>query len=265
MQGGVRILSALLGVMAGCTSSPVWTIDYSDDHNWYWQRARWAMQLLIAGGQPGTSGGSQGRSASAARCGQRADYRVLASPQPGMLWWVHAAAGARGCAAKTAASCALIRRGRDAVSRPHRQSPTLYGIWAFSDGDVWAVGGESGGVGVVLHGGRGGFAVDSTVPSASTLPRKLWANDPEHLFVVGQDGTLLRRVRQAAALLDSRRIAGSRSSADEPGEPLLIPFFAVGGLGTARLLRFDGQLWQTDAAVAGLSGLPGCISTVSCC
>ena len=258
MQGGVRILSALLGVIAGCSSSPVWTIDYSDDHNWYLAAAPLGDQLLIAGGQPGTPGGQPGRGQLLLRgADSAADYRVLASPQPGMLWWVHAAAGGAWLCGENGSILRFDPTAGGTLSAvPTGSRATLYGIWAFSDEDVWAVGGESGGVGVVLHGGRGGLVVDSTVPSASTL-YKLWASDPEHLFVVGQDGTLLRRIRQAAGFVWIRDTSPVRDRLLTAWGTAADAVFAVGGLGTARLLRFDGQVWQTDAAVAGLSGLSG--------
>ena len=56
--------------MAGWLSSPVWTIDYSDDHNWY-QRRSTGDQLLIAEGQPGTCENGRGVASFCCACEQR--------------------------------------------------------------------------------------------------------------------------------------------------------------------------------------------------
>lgn len=260
MRRGGQILSALLGLVVSCTSPPVWTSDYSDDQNWFLAAAPRGDELLIAGGQPGPTASQAGRGRLLIRgAGPSGEYRALPSPQPGMLWWVHAPTGlpAAWLCGENGSVLRYEPAGSGTLTAVVTSSrATLYGIWAFSDDDVWAVGGEPGGSGVILHGGRGGFAVDSTAPATATL-YKLWASDPENLVVVGQDGTLLRRVRQAGGLSWIRDASPVRDRLLTTWGTAADAVYAVGGLGNARLLRFDGQSWQSDSAVAELSGLAG--------
>jgi hypothetical protein len=139
---------------------------------------------------------------------------------------------------------------------PTGSRATLYGIWAFSDDDVWAVGGEPGGQGVLLHGSRSGLSRDASAPVTATL-YKLYAAGPDALFAVGQDGTLLRRQGRGAAatwLRDASPVRDRLLTAWGDSEGRV---YAVGGLGRARLLAFDGQAWRSDDAVSELSGLAG--------
>lgn len=261
MRGRLLLGSTLLGLAIGCVAPSAWTVDHSDDQNWFLAASALGNDLLVAGGQPGPTASQAGRGRLLIRSAGGA-YRIVESPQPGMLWWVHAPVGLS--AAWLCGENGSVLRYEPAgngtltaVATPSRA--TLYGIWAFSDDDVWAVGGESGGAGVILHGGRSGFAIDSTAPDSATL-YKLWAADPEHIVVVGQDGTLLRRqsgfagftwIRDSSPVRDRLLTAwGTASDA----------VYAVGGLGSARLLRFDGGGWQSDPAVAGLGGLAGVYS-----
>lgn len=258
MRAGLLALSALLGVAAGCTATPAWGIDHSDEQSWFLAATGLGDQLLIAGGQPGATTSQAGRGRLFLRSAS-ADYRTLESPQPGMLWWVHAPSSL-GAAWLCGEGGSVLRYEPSGggtltpIRTPGRA--TLYGIWAFSDDDVWVVGGEAGGSGVIWHGGRSGFVVDSSAPATATL-YKLWATDPEHLFVVGQDGTLLRRTQTTAGLAWLRDPAPLRDRLLTAWGTAPDAVYAVGGLGNARLLHFDGQSWQSDPAVAELSGLSG--------
>ena len=252
------VLASFLGLAVfclGCERPPPWTVDRSDDQSWLLSIAELSDRLLIAGGQPGPtqSQAGTGRLLLRSADGDGA-YTVLQSPQPGMLWWVHALPSV-GSAWLCGENGSVIRYDRaagdtlQAIPTPSRA--TLYGIWAFSDDDVWAVGGEAGGPGVVLHGGRSGLQVDTSVPTTATL-YKVYAQRSDLLFVVGQDGTLLRRqgttwIRDTSPVRDRLLTVWGTDQA----------VYAVGGLGRARLLQFDGQSWRSDEAVADLNGLAG--------
>lgn len=245
-----------------CTQTPPWTVDRSDEQSWLLAVTELQDRLLIAGGQPGPTPSQAGTGRLLVRSDVSAgagDYTVLDSPQPGMLWWVHALPD-RGAAWLCGEQGSVLRYdgagGGTLQVIPTSSRATLYGIWAFSDDDVWAVGGEVGGQGVILHGGRGGLTTDSSAPTTATL-YKLYAASPETLFVVGQDGTLLRRLGSGASATWQRDPAPARDRMltvwGEGGQRV----FAVGGLGRARLLQFDGQAWSSDEAVAEQSGLAG--------
>jgi hypothetical protein len=183
-----------------------------------------------------------------------------------MLWWVHTLASSLnpGSAAAVAWLCgengSVVRYAESGSGLPMLQTistatqATLYGIWAFSDDDVWAVGGDDGSPGVILHGDRNGLAIDNTAPLVPVL-FKLFATDADHLFVVGHAGTLLRRsggvwmTDAYPAPMSDRMVTvfGLSTSA----------VYAVGGLGSGVLLSFDGQKWSMDDAVAGFNPLAG--------
>lgn len=256
------LLGGLLVGLLGCTQPSPWTVDRSDDQSWLLAITELSDTLLIAGGEPGPTPSQAGkgrlliRSDSPAGAGE---YRVVDSPQPGMLWWVHALPD-RGVAWLCGENGSVLRYERSgsgtltAIASDSRA--TLYGIWAFSDDDVWAVGGEPGGQGVILHGGRAGLSRDTSAPTTATL-YKLYAAGPDALFAVGQDGTLLRRQGSGAGAAWQRDVSPVRDRlltawGDGAGH-----VYAVGGLGRARLLQFDGQTWRSDDAVADLSGLAG--------
>lgn len=252
-------------MLCGCPApaDAPWQVRHSEDSAWLLSVSALGSKVLAVGGKPGPSPTQPGSGVIlAVPDDSAAAPQRLPSPQPGMLWWTHSlstAAGA-GVAWLCGESGSIVRYAEQAGAAPELRaipSPstaTLYGIWAFSDDDVWAVGGTEGGPGVVLHGGLAGFAVDSTVPSVPIL-FKVFASDPGHLFVVGHAGTLLRRVGSNWTLdpypgsAPDRLLTVWGTSSTE--------VYAVGGLGSARLLAFDGQRWQLDEAVAGLVPLAG--------
>lgn len=267
------IAAALSWTAGGCPASdPAWRVDRTDDQNWLLSLAGMDDRVLVAGGQPGPSpaGGIPGRGRLLVLPDDaQAAPTVLDSPTPGMLWWVHALASAPRVAWLCGESGSVVRYDANAgtplsaVTTPSRA--TLYGIWAFSDDDVWAVGGDTGGAGVVLHGGRGGFSVDSDAAALSPATLyKVFAADADHLFFVGQDGTLLRRERAGAG-------APRWTRDPSPVRDRLLTVwgvgptaaYVVGGLGSARLLAFDGEGWRADDAVAGMAGLAGVYATTS--
>lgn len=228
-----------------------------DEENWYLAVAQAGSSVIVAGGQPGNTPTAAGRgvlrmlpaSAESADEGQ-----LLKSTQPGMFWWVHAAD------AQTAWLCgesgSVVRLDVPSQTQqviPTNTRATLYGIWAFSDDDVWAVGAVPFGAGVILHGGRGGLAPDPTAPVVGAL-YKLFSPAPQVLFAVGQDGTLLRRIegtwRQDQAPTRDRMLTVYGTGQE---------IYAVGGLGMASLFQFhaDRAEWTADRAVASFSALAG--------
>lgn len=255
----------LLTWTLGCTRSPPWTVDHSDEQNWLLAVSELQGRLLVAGGQPGPTPSQAGRGRLLVRSNQGAgagEYAVLESPQPGMLWWVHALPS-QGVAWLCGEQGSVLRYEPSGAGTlqaiPTGSRATLYGIWAFSDDDVWAVGGEPTGQGVLLHGGRSGLSPDRSAPATATL-YKLFAASPDALFAVGQDGALLRRLglgASAAWQRDPSPVRDRLLTAWGDGDQRV---YAVGGLGRARLLVFDGQAWRSDEAVAELSGLAGVYS-----
>jgi len=258
MKRAGAILRCALLLLAGCSNAaPPWQVRASDENAWFLALAPLAAKVLVAGGQPGTSAAQPGSGVVMTVPDDTADMPLrLSSPQPGMLWWVHALSPDTAWLCGENGSVLRYSEGKsglpELLSVPAASSATLYGIWAFSDDDVWAVGGQEGGPGVVLHGSRSGLLVDSTVPAVPVL-YKLFGADRDHLFAVGQAGTLLRRVGTTwmldPALVNDRLLTVFGTSASN--------VYAVGGLGSGRLLAWDGQRWTVDDSVADLDPLAG--------
>ncbi len=212
-------------------------------------------RILVAGGTPAPAGMNGTGVLTVVRGANPPSSQRILSPRPGLLWWVHPLS----CAvAWVAGENGTVLRYDESGATPDLRalstptSAVLYGIWAFSDDDVWAVGGDAGRVGVVLHGGRAGFSIDATPPATATL-FKIYGADPDHLFIVGMGGTLLRR-------------EGGTWHLDPALTPLNETLLTVHGRGkddvwavgiSGRVLHFDGQGWRlrNDMGLAGLNGV----------
>jgi len=257
-----RILLVFLAcALLGCpTSPPPWRVVTTDPDGWLLAVAATDDRVIAVGGQPGAGPGLPGQGVvTVVRGVASAVVQRQRSPQPGMLWWVHSLPGG---VAWLAGENGSVVRYDETHPDPNTGQPeltaivtntkaTLYGIWAFSDTDVWAVGGDDGQPGVILHGGRGGLTVDLTAPTVASL-FKVYAADSDHLFVVGSGGVVLRRsagtwVRDPAPSTDRLLTAWGTGPSD---------VFVVGGLGDAQALHFDGSSWSL-LPVSGLEALAG--------
>ena len=256
-------LVCVVCLVLGCSSPPpAWRVVTTDPAGWLLAVAATEDRVLAVGGQPGAGPGGPGQGVvTVVRGVDAATVQRLGSPQPGMLWWVHALPG--GVAWLAGENGAVVRYDEGhpdpgtgqptLLAIPTNTRTTLYGIWAFSDEDVWAVGGEDGQPGVILHGGRGGLTIDTSAPTVASL-FKVYAADSEHLFVVGSGGVVLRRsggvwVRDPSPTTDRLLTAWGTGPDD---------VFTVGGLGDGQALHWDGRSWAalpTDGleALAGLT------------
>jgi len=251
------LASCLTSSLISCSADP-WLARFEDASAWLLAVAEVPGGVIAVGGQPGARGGPPGSGVIVSAPDDGSAAQRQTSPQPGMLWWVHTTNAESGIAWACGENGTILRNGPGlgpvAITTPTRA--TLYGIWAFDDDDVWAVGGDEGGPGVVLHGGRSGFTVDASSPLVPVL-FKIFATDRTHLFAVGEAGTLLRGDGSSWRLDPS------------PFQDRLLTVFgsdtanvwAVGGLGGGRLLRFDGSSWSPDSAVADFDALAGLHTT----
>lgn len=255
------LAGVLAGALAGCPASPPpWRVVTTDATGWMLAVTASDDHVIAVGGQPGAGPGQPGHGVvTVVRGVDAAVVRQQPSPQPGMLWWVHALPG--GVAWLAGENGSVLRYDESQTDPgtglpqltaiPAATTATLYGLWAFSDDDVWAVGGDDGQPGVVLHGGRSGLLIDQTAPTVATL-FKVYAADADHLYVVGSSGVLLRRsggawTRDASPTTDRLLTAWGTGASD---------VYAVGGLGAPQALHWDGASWsalRTD----GLDPLAG--------
>lgn len=245
----------------GCsTPAPGWRVVTTDPAGWMLAVTASADRVLTAGGQPGSGPGLPGQGTiTVVRGTSPATVTRTPSPQPGMLWWVHALpggvawfAGENGSVVRYDESRPDPKTGQPELRAiPTSTTATLYGLWALSDDEVWAVGGDDGQPGVILHGGRSGLTLDPTAPTVASL-FKVYAADPDHLFVVGSSGVTLRRsggtwTRDPAPTTDRLFTAWGTAPDD---------VFAVGGLGDAQALHWDGGSWSA-LSTTGLEALAG--------
>lgn len=257
LLAGFGLLGLLgLGLGAGCAPEARWQVAHEEDAAWLLAAAPGRGELLAVGGQPGSGPQRPGTGLVLAAAGGQ--VRRLDSPAPGMLWWVHTLPS--GVAYLGGESGVVLRydpaRPSPLAVVPTDTTATLYGLWASADDDVWAVGGDDGQPGVVLHGGAGGLAQERGLPAAGVL-YKIWAADRDRLFVVGATGVILRRSAGAwqrdPAPTTDRLLTVTGTGASEA--------YAVGGLAEARALRFDGSAWSllpgTGASGGTLEALAG--------
>lgn len=250
------LLVALTWALLGCSAPPpAWRVVTTDPTGWLLAVAATDERILAAGGQPGSGPGRPGQGViTTVRGVAPAVVQRQPSPQPGMLWWVHALPG--GIAWFVGENGSVVRYdetqpGPPALRAvPTSTTATLYGVWALSDDDVWAVGGDDGQPGVILHGDRSGLTIDPTAPTVGSL-FKVFATGGQ-LFVVGSGGVILRRsggawTRDPTPTTDRLLTTWGSGPTD---------VFAVGGLGDGQALHFDGQGW-TLLPQGGLEALAG--------
>lgn len=237
LLAGLGLLLSVSG--AGCDSAARWQVAHEEAGAWLLAVAPGRGEWLAVGGQPGS--GPQRPGTGLVLLAAGGQVRRLDSPVPGMLWWVHALPS--GVAYLGGENGVVLRydpaRPSPLAVVPTDTTATLYGLWATADDDVWAVGGDDGQPGVVLHGSAAGLTKELGLPAAGVL-YKIWAADRERLFVVGATGVILRRGAGAwgrdPAPTTDRLLTVTGGSASEA--------YAVGGLAEARALRFDGSAWS---------------------
>jgi hypothetical protein len=133
---------------------------------------------------------------------------------------------------------------------------TLYGIWGTGDDDLWAVGGRPDIDGVILHKDATGWHTLPS-PTASGAYFKVWGAAADDVFVCGQGGTVVHwdganftPQPTGASMRDTLFTIAGRAPND---------VYAVGGLGTAVALHYDGAHWAPlgDALLAQTGALAG--------
>ena len=134
----------------------------------------------------------------------------------------------------------------------------VWGVWAVAPDDVWAVGGEvlsSTPPFVMRYDGQTWSLVDLPVlvrPGVHAL-FKIWASADDDLYIVGQNGIALHWNGESLTELFlgvSQDLIGIwGTSADN--------IVAVGGRGTAEIVRWDGETWtkKEGSSLPGLNGV----------
>lgn len=179
----------------------------------------------------------------------------FATGATGALWWVH---GLGDTLWMVGEGGLILRHTRGTTTFEEMAGPpeaTLFGVMAFAEDDVWAVGGDlSGNRGVVWHFDGARWQADDTVPEAGLAAGqlfKVWGRSADDLWVVGLGGIALHRSADGWRTVDVPTGRGLFTVHGD-GDALV----AVGGFQTGLVVHgASGGL--TDATPAGAPQLNG--------
>ncbi|MEZ4318584.1 MAG: hypothetical protein R3F61_13810 [Myxococcota bacterium] len=176
-------------------------------------------------------------------------WEPVSTGVPHDLWWVHA--GDDGTAWLGGAGATVLEYDGSAFVRhvtPGFAGQTVYGVWAQSPSDVWAVGGFAGREGFAWHYDGSEWA---TVALPDDLPRtrdgeippllKVWGRTSDDVWLVGGLGTILHYDGTALVRVESgttEQLFTVHGDADT--------VVVVGGGASGILLRNDGDGFVDD-------------------
>ncbi|MEK6606576.1 MAG: hypothetical protein AABZ30_02845 [Myxococcota bacterium] len=133
---------------------------------------------------------------------------------------------------------------------------TLWGVWGAAPNDLWAVGGTSNGSMPALirrYDGSVWADVDAGLGVDVARYFKVWGTAIDDVFIVGEGGVIVHfdgvNFTQMSSGTADRLITVYGRGSDD--------VWAVGGLGSGVVLRYDGKTWASvgPAGVGGLMGL----------
>jgi len=243
----MRALTLLL--LAGC-SSPHWSapVALSD---------RVPLSLARAGKQTFSVGGALGSGGDALFLRFDGSWHSIASNSTVTLWWVFGLSETDVWAVGEQGTVAHFDGNQLALSSTPT-TLTLYGVWGAAANDVWAVGGKPGSSSVALHFDGAQWTVQPPLVAGPTGAFfKVWGSAANDVFICGEGGLVLH-------------FDGSSWTSQPTGLPQSTTLFtiagrarddvyAVGGLGLAAAVHYDGHSWSalSDPALATAGGLTG--------
>ena len=243
----IRALAVASLFAAACTSPPHWSLPLSSLDRVPLSVAQSAADdVWLAGGALGSGGDA---------LVLHYDGKVWHRFDPGTdatLWWVANPAdpwfvGERG----------TVLHGTGLAVEAVPTTATLYGVWVSPSGAVWIVGGEPDLSGVILYRAPGGDWQDLTPAGTTQAFFKVWGAADDAVWICGQAGALLNWDGSALTPVDAG-LASNVSLFTVAGRAP-DDVYAVGGLGNAVALHYDGDSWKRldDALFADLPGLTG--------
>ncbi len=194
-------------------------------------------------------------------------HRLILPKVVGTLWWI---TGGEKDVLWMAGTDGLVIRWSKLDQVFTRQTiPTktqLWGIQAFSETDVWAVGGEAAdchdnlACGVIWHFDGSYWAAPKDLPAGwnTTAWFKVFARGPKDLFICGMNGHILhwdgsKWADEVPVAADGSAIAPSKLLTGNCNGGLCV---AVGGDASGVIVEHDGTKW-TRKSVPGLDPLNG--------
>ena len=247
----IRALLSCMLLAAGCTSPPHWSLPLAGLDR---------VPLSVAQASPRDvwiAGGALGSGGNALVLHYDGDaWHRLDPGTDATLWWVTQPTdpwfvGERG----------TVLHGSSFTVEPVPTMATLYGVWVSFSGTVWIVGGEADFSGVILRRTLGGSWQDLTPPGTTAAFFKVWGPDSSFdegdVWICGQGGAL--RHWDGSALMAVDTGLGRNDSLFTVAGSAPNDVYAVGGLGNAVALHYDGNGWTRlgDALFADLPGLTG--------
>lgn len=239
---------ACVALLAGC-EGPRWTLPLDGlDRVPLSVAAPARDDVWIVGGALGSGG------AALVLHGDGAAWHALDAGTDATLWWVFPRAPASVWAVGERGTV-LHGDTRGLLAEAAPTTATLYGVWGASDDDLWAVGGDPDLSGVVLHRDAAGWH-DLTPAGTRAAFFKVWGAASDDVFICGQMGVMLH--------WDGAALAAQATGIDR--EPLFTvagrapgDVWAVGGLGSAVALHWDGAAWSRvrDPLLDAAPGLTG--------
>jgi hypothetical protein len=176
--------------------------------------------------------------------------RIDTSAYPGDLWWVRGAPGSDYVWMSGADGRVLqYSRSTGAIVEHQAADPTykMFGVYAFADDDVWAVGGDinNNADGIVVHWDGTAWTTSWLIPPNGTTRReafKIWGSGPTDIYVVGTralvahyDGTTWTDLPYMGYE------ANTYFTVDGTGPD---DVYVVGGESNAAVLHWDGSTWE---------------------
>lgn len=257
--GTGRHLAALIALLA--LVAPLWGCDDDEDP----PQDGWALvfedldeALLSVFGTGADDVWVVGADAGSGPAVMRYDgegWTRFATGARGALWWVH---GLGQTLWMVGEDGLILRHTRGTTTFEEMTGPpeaTLFGVMAFADDDVWAVGGDlSGNRGVVWRYDGATWQADDTVPEAGLAAGqlfKVWGRSADDLWVVGLGGVALHRSADGWRTVD---VPTGRGLFTVHGDGDAIA--AVGGFQSGLVLDVS-EGGMTDVTPAGAPQLNG--------
>lgn len=238
-------------LLAGC-ASPRWTVPLDAlDRVPLSVAAPASDDVWIVGGALGSGG------AALVLHGDGAAWHALDAGTDATLWWVFPRTAASVWAVGERGTVLHGDAGGLAVE-PVPTTATLYGIWGVADDDIWAVGGDPDFSGVVLHKDASGWH-DLTPAGSGGAFFKVWGAASDDVFICGQAGAMLHWDGRTLASQSTAPTGIGRASLFTVAGSGASDVYAVGGLGNAVVLHWDGAAWSrlSDPLLDAAPGLTG--------
>jgi hypothetical protein len=248
------MLGCALSVVVGCAASPEST---DEARTWSLPIQDWPGGLLSVSGASSDDvwvvGAATDGAPSVLRWrGDR--WETVEQPSRGTLWWVHVVDADTVFVGGEHSLVARWRDGRfESMDAPGGDEETVFGVWARSAFDLYAVGGVAGRRGFVWHwNGVTWRALELPSTADDGAIFKVWG-DAERVYVVGAAGRAF--VRRGEGSFEPVETGGSETLLTVTGNSHTGEVVAVGGGSSAAIVRLAPDLRRDEPGLPFLQGV----------